>query len=148
MQNIQANNPQPCEYTDLCSIYCSFSRWKLQKYYRVYQHQSQRTTYNSEFDKNFDFFREFAEIYPRPLSIFEISLGHRKIFKNFPRALRALGKIFENFPLPSGNFKNCPRARVNFWANSLKKSKFLVRISIVKDIFCKIFPLKFSDLQL
>ena len=41
--------------------------------------------HNSEFDKNLDFSREFAEeIYPRPWSIFEISLGQRKIFKNFP----------------------------------------------------------------
>ena len=57
--------------------------------------------HNSEFDKNFDFFREFAEeIYPRPRSIFLISLRQRKIFKNSPRALRALGKFLKIFRCP------------------------------------------------
>ena len=62
--------------------------------------------HNSEFDKNLDFSREFAEeIYPRPWSIFEISRGQREIFENFPEGAQRTREIFENFPLPEGHLK-------------------------------------------
>ena len=44
-------------------------------------------TYNSEFDKNLCFFREFAQkIYPRPRSIFEIGPRAAGNFRKFPAA--------------------------------------------------------------
>ena len=61
--------------------------------------------HNSEFDKNLDFSREFAEeIYPRPWSIFECPSGGGKFQKlpsgsgkflgKFPRKIKIFGPTF------------------------------------------------------
>ena len=67
--------------------------------------------HNSEFDKNLDFSREFAEeIYPCPWSIFKCPSGSGKFSscaarprENFRKFPAALGK-FQKLPSGSGKF--------------------------------------------
>lgn len=62
--------------------------------------------HNSEFDKSSIFFGNLPnKNFPLPSVNFEISLGRREIFKNFPQALSCPLKIYKSFLLPSGNFR-------------------------------------------